>query len=266
MARQCALLGLARSSFYYPAAPETRLNVELMRRLDEQYTRTPFYGIRRMREWLKGEGYALNRKRVARLMQALGLEGLRPRRSFSRPGAGGRIYPYLLRDLEVVRPNQVWCTDITYVRMPEGFVYLMAIMDWFSRYVIGWTLSNTLDGNFCAQTLERALEQAQPEIFNSDQGAQFTSADFTGRLERRGVRISMDGSGRAYDNIFIERLWRSVKYEEVYLKDYGTVREAWEHLKAYFAFYNGERRHQALRYRTPAQVYLGGTPALAAGA
>lgn len=259
------MLGLARSSFYYAAAPEPAENLELLRRLDEQYTRTPFYGSRRMREWLKGAGYAVNRKRVRRLLRALGLEGLRPRRTFSRPGAGAKVYPYLLRDLEVVRANQVWCTDLTYVRMPEGFVYLMAIMDWFSRYVVAWTLSNSLDGHFCVELLERALAQGPPEIFNSDQGAQFTSADFTGRLERRGVRVSMDGRGRVYDNIFIERLWRTVKYEEVYLKDYATVPEAWRNLSAYFRFYNHERKHQALAYRTPAQVYESSRLRLAGG-
>jgi len=260
--RQCALLGLARSSFYYEATDETAENLDLMRRVDEQYTQRPFYGSRRMTEWLKGEGAVVNRKRIARLMSVLGLEGLRPRRSRSSPGAKQRIYPYLLRRLAIVRPNQVWCTDITYVRMPSGFLYLMAIMDWFSRYVVGWKLSNTLDSSFCVETLEEVLAKKRPEIFNTDQGSQFTSQDFTGCLERDGVRISMDGRGRVYDNIFIERLWRTVKYEEIYLKDYRTFREAWENLKAYFAFYNEERRHQALDYRTPAEVYLGSGQAL----
>lgn len=256
MARQCELLGLARSSYYHEAASETARNVELMRRLDAQYTKTPFYGARRMREWLKGEGLCVNRKRVARLMRNLGIEGLRPRRSLSRPAPGHRVYPYLLRGLAVVRPNQVWCTDITYVRMPVGFLYLVAVMDWFSRYVVSWALSNTLDGRFCVEALDGALRAGQPEIFNSDQGAQFTSGDFTGRLARRGVRISMDGRGRAYDNIFIERLWRTVKYEEVYLKAYASVGEAYSSLTGYFEFYNGARRHQSLAYRTPAEVYF----------
>jgi putative transposase len=210
-----------------------------------------------MREWLRSEGFGVNRKRVVRLMGGLGLEGLRPRRSFSRAGAKPCIYPYLLRGVVVLRRDQVWCTDITYVRMPLGFLYLVAIMDWFSRYVVSWALSNTLDGSFCVEALERALALGSPEIFNSDHGAQFTSVDFTGRLARRGVRISMDGRGRVYDNIFIERLWRTVKYEEVYLKDYQTVREASSNLTRYFSFYNEERPHQALSYRAPAQVYRG---------
>lgn len=227
-----------------------------MRLLDEQYLKRPYYGILRMTHWLREQGSPVNHKRVARLMNCMGLEGLRPKQNLSRPGAGHRIYPYLLRGLAVTHPNQVWCTDITYVRMPNGFVYLVAIMDWFSRYVVNWTLSNTLDGDFCVEALEGALRTGCPEIFNSDQGAQFTAEGFTKRLEGRGIRISMDGRGRAYDNIFIERLWRSVKYEEVYLKDYATVREAWLSLKDYFLFYNGERPHQALSNRTPEQVYL----------
>ena len=257
VARQCALLGLTRSSYYYAAVAAAPENLTLLRLLDEQYLRTPFYGILRMTAWLKAQGWRVNHKRVARLMACLGLEGLRPRRGCSRPGAGHRVYPYLLRGLEIKRPNQVWCTDITYVRMPAGFVYLVAVMDWYSRYVVSWALSNTLEGGFCLETLEEALGRGRPELFNSDQGAQFTSEAFTGRLEREGVRVSMDGRGRVYDNIFIERLWRTVKYEEVYVKDYGTVREAWTNLRAYFGFYNGERLHQALGYRTPAAVYLG---------
>lgn len=256
VARQCELLGLARSSFYYEAGAESAENLALLRKLDEQYLRTPFYGSLRMTAWLKRQGRPVNHKRVARLMRVLGIEGLRPKRALSRPGAGQRVYPYLLRGVAVTRPDQVWCTDITYVRMPAGFVYLVAIMDWFSRYVRTWALSNTLDGVFCQEALEAALCGRQPEIFNSDQGAQFTSAEFTSRLERRGIRISMDGRGRVYDNIFIERLWRTVKYEEVYLKDYGTVGEASTSLKAFFAFYNGARLHQALAYRTPAEVYF----------
>ena len=235
----------------------SRENLELMRRLDEQYTATPFYGIRRMTAWLRSQGYGVNHKRVSRLLRQMGIAAIYPGPKLSQPGEGHRVYPYLLRGVRIERPNQVWSTDITYIRLRQGFVYLAAVMDWFSRYVLAWSLSITLEVGFCLETLEEALQFGRPEIFNSDQGSQFTSTDYTGRLEQEEIRISQDGRGRALDNVFVERLWRSVKYEEVYLKDYTTVPEARQGLGSYFAFYNGERLHQALGYRTPAEVYRG---------
>lgn len=253
--RQCELAGLARSSLYYQPVAETGQNLELMRLLDEQYTRTPFYGIRRMTVWLGQQGHGVNHKRVARLMRQMGLEAIYPKPRLSKPGAGHQIYPYLLRDVEIGRVNQVWSTDITYIRLRQGFVYLVAVIDWYSRYVLAWELSVTMDMDFCITALERALRNQKPEIFNTDQGAQFTSTAFTDRLKAQGVRISMDGRGRALDNVFVERLWRSVKWEEVYLKDYRDVGEAVSGLKAYFDFYNRVRMHQSLEYRTPEAVY-----------
>jgi putative transposase len=227
----------------------------LMRLLDEQYTRTPFYGTRKMMAWLHTQGYPVERKRVRRLMQALGLQAIYPKPRTSLPGETMARYPYLLRGLSIERCNQVWSCDITYIRLQRGFIYLMAVIDWFSRYVLSWEVSVTLDTSFCLQGLDRALRDAKPEIFNTDQGVQFTSQGFTSRLKTADVKISWDGRGRALDNIFVERLWRSVKYEEVYLKDYQTVAEAVSNLRAYFSFYNQERLHQALDYQTPAQVY-----------
>lgn len=226
-----------------------------MRLLDEQYLKTPFYGSRRMAVWLGEQGYSVNRKRVQRLMRQMGMEALYPKRSTTKRGAGHKIYPYLLRDVAITRPDQVWSTDITYVPMRRGFMYLVAILDWYSRYVLAWRLSNSLETSFCIEALEEALERGRPEIFNSDQGVQFTSTSFTSRLERHGVAISMDGRGRALDNVFIERLWRTIKYEEIYLKDYDTVDELYEGLTHYFAFYHDERPHQSLTNRTPAAVY-----------
>jgi putative transposase len=228
-----------------------------MRLLDEQYTRTPFYGSRRLTAWLQAQGYAVNRKRVQRLLRRLGLEAIYPKPKTSAASARQPVYPYLLRQVPIERPNQVWSTDITYIRLRRGFVYLVAIIDWFSRYVLTWSVSITLEGSFCLDALERALQTAQPEVFNSDQGSQFTSAQFTGRLAAAGVRISMDGRGRCLDNIFVERLWRTVKYEEVYLKDYESALVATASLGQYFDFYNHERLHQALNYRTPYAVYFG---------
>ncbi len=255
--RQCELLELARSSYYYEPAGESAENLHYMRRIDEQYLRTPFYGSRRMTVHLQQQGYAVNRKRVLRLMRRMGLEGLAPGPNTSRPAPEHRVYPYLLRDLEIARPDQVWATDITYVPMPTGFMYLVAILDWYSRYVLAWELSNTLDTGFCLEALERALSGRRPDIFNSDQGVQFTSAAFTQRLDEARVRISMDGRGRVFDNIFVERLWRTLKYEDIYLKDYQSVAELLRGLADYFEFYNHERPHQALDYRTPAAVYQG---------
>jgi putative transposase len=257
IARQCELVGLPRSTWYYERQSETEENLLLMRLLDEQYTRTPFYGSRRMVIALGKQGRHVNRKRVQRLMQQMGIEAIYPKPRLSDPAPGHRLYPYRLRGLAITRPNQVWSTDITYIRLRKGFVYLVAILDWFSRYVVDWEVSITLDTNFCLSALERALARATPEIFNSDQGAQFTSDEFTGRLETAGVLISMDGRGRALDNVFTERLWRSVKYEEVYLKDYTGVLDAIANLKTYFRFYNFERPHQSLDDQTPASVYFG---------
>jgi putative transposase len=258
VARQCELLGVNRSSYYYTPALEGSLNLELMRLIDIQYTRTPFYGVRKLTEHFRRSGYRINRKRISRLMHLMALQGVSPKPSMSRKHPEHKIYPYLLREVNITDCNQVWCTDITYIRLKRGFLYLAAIMDWFSRFVIAWRLSNTLDVYFCLEMLHEALQSGQPLIFNSDQGVQFTSNRFTGILEDRNIEISMDGRGRCFDNIFIERLWRSVKYEEVYLQDYQTPQEAYSGLDQYFRFYNQERIHESLKYRTPAEVYMMG--------
>ena len=257
--RQCELLGLSRSSLYYRSEVDPSYNEHLMRLLDEQYLRTPFYGVPRMTEWLRRRGHAVNEKRVRRLLRAMGLEAIypRPKKGLSQADRQHKVYPYLLRGLEITRPGQVWAADITYIRMARGWVYLMAILDWFSRYVVAWELSITLEADFCVTTLQRALSLGRPEIFNTDQGSQFTSDGWTDTLKNAQVAISMDGRGRVFDNIFIERLWRSVKVEEVYLHDYQTVREVRDGLGWYFPFYNGERPHQALGDCTPAEVYTG---------
>ena len=254
---QCELLGLPRSSLYYQPSRDDSYNELLMRLLDEEYTRHPFYGVEQMTTFLRNQGHGVNPKRVRRLLRLMGLEAIYPKPRLSQPGQAHRIYPYLLRDVAIVRPDQVWSADITYIRMQRGFVYLMAILDWFSRFVVAWALSPTLEARFCVEALERALESAQPGIFNTDQGGQFTSTDFTGVLEAAEVRISMDGRGRFFDNIFVERLWRTVKYEEVYLKDYDNIEHAWENLAAYFRFYNEERYHTSLGKIPPAVVYFG---------
>jgi putative transposase len=255
--RQCELLGLSRSSLYYEPGGEVAEDLRLMRRIDEQYTACPFYGSRRMTAWLVERGEEVNRKRVQRLMRLMGLEAIYPKPRLSLAGKGHRIYPYLLRGVKVERVDQVWSTDITYIPMASGFMYLAAMIDWFSRYVIAWRLSNTLDGAFCLEMLEEALDGGKPEVFNTDQGVQFTAAAFTGRLEAAGVAVSMDGRGRALDNVFVERLWRSVKYEDIYIRGYETVTALHRGLARYFAFYNEERLHQSLGYRTPAAVYQG---------
>ena len=252
---QCELLGLARSRWYYTAVPESVLNQALMRWIDEEYTAHPFYGSRRMTAVLRRAGYPVNRKRVIRLMTELGLQAIYPKPATSQPCSNHRVYPYLLRGMAVTVPDQVWSTDITYIRLTGGFVYLVAILDWYSRKVLAWRLSNTLETTFCLACLDDALAHSQPLIFNTDQGAQFTSLAFTGRLAHAGIRISMDGRGRAHDNIFVERLWRSVKYEEVYPKAYETLDQAYQGLAQYFVFYNDQRPHQALSYRTPTEVY-----------
>jgi putative transposase len=257
LSRQCELLGLARSSWYYQPARESPQNERLMRLIDEQFTQTPFYGIRRMTAWLKTQNEPVNHKRVQRLMRKMGLEAIYPGPNLSRPGASARRYPYLLTGMELTAPNQVWSTDITYIRLPQGFIYLVAVIDWFSRYVLAWEVSNTMDVSFCLTALERALKRGKPQIFNTDQGAQFTSVAFTDRLLEADIQISHDGKGRALDNIFVERLWRSVKYEEVYLKDYATVAIAIANLAAYFQFYNQERLHQSLNYQPPTVIHFG---------
>lgn len=252
--RQCELLGLNRSTWYYEAALETAANLALMRRIDEQYLRTPFYGSRRMTAWLRRAGEEVNRKRVQRLMRLMGLEAIYPKPRTTVTVVCHK-YPYLLRNVVITRPNQVWAADITYVPMRAGYLYLTAILDWYSRYVLAWRLSNSLDTDFCLEALDEALSRGRPEIFNTDQGVQYTSREFTGRLQAAGVAISMDGRGRALDNVFVERLWRSVKYEEVYLKDYASGTECQAGLAAYLKFYCEERPHQALDYRTPWEAY-----------
>jgi putative transposase len=264
--RQCELLGLNRSSLYYEPARETAANLRLMRLIDEEYTAHPFYGTRKMTAWLVARGEAVNRKRVQRLMRVMGLEAIYPKPKLSVAGRGHRIFPYLLRDVSIERPDQVWSTDITYIPLAAGFMYLAAVIDWYSRYVVAWRLSNTLEGTFCLELLDEALSLGRPEVFNTDQGAQFTAEAFTGKLLAAGVKVSMDGRGRCLDNVFVERLWRSVKYEDVYLRCYETVPELGCGLGRYFAFYNGERLHQALGYRTPADVYGEGRRARGEGA
>ena len=255
--RQCELLGLGRSSLYYKSCGNSQYNEQLMRLLDEQYIETPFYGIDKMTKWLCRQGHYVNHKRVRRLMRKMGLEAIYPRRKrgLSIPDKQHKIYPYLLRDVQIIRPDQVWSTDITYIRMYRGWLYLVAVIDWFSRYVLAWEISITLESQFAVSALKEALSLGKPEIFNTDQGSQFTSIDFTKVLLDAGVQISMDGKGRVFDNIFIERLWRTVKVEEVYLHDYQTVTEARYNLSRYFELYNNRRLHQALGYRTPAEVY-----------
>lgn len=256
---QCRLLGVARSTVYYEPCGPPASDLAVMRRLDEQYTAMPFYGVERMTAALRRAGIRIGHNRVRRLLRLMGLEALYPKPRLSVPGGPEhRIYPYLLRGLRIERPNQVWSADITYIRLRQGFVYLMAVLDWFSRYVVSWSLSTTLEAWFCVQALRAALRTARPAIFNTDQGSQFTGGEWLGELTQAGVAISMDGRGRAFDNIFTERLWRSVKYEEVYPKDYGDVDEARRSLAAYFELYNRERLHQALGYRTPAEVHFGG--------
>jgi putative transposase len=256
--RQCQLLGLNRSSVYYEPATETAENRRLMRLIDQEYTAHPFYGSRKMTEWLVAQGEVVNRKRVQRLMRVMGLEAIYPKPKLSLAGRGHRIFPYLLRNVRIERVDQVWSTDITYIPMTRGFMYLAAVIDWYSRYVLSWRLSNTLEGTFCLEMLDEALSRGRPEVFNTDQGSQFTAEAFTGKLVSAGVAVSMDGRGRCLDNVFVERLWRTVKYEEVYLKCYETVPELVQGLGRYFRFYNEERLHQALDYRTPAVVYRQG--------
>ena len=254
--RQCELLALDRGSYYYAPGAETAENLNLMRRIDRLYVKWPFLGSRKMVVFLRRQGIEVNRKRVQRLMRLMGLEAICPKQHLSANGVDHRVYPYLLRGLEIVRPNQVWAADITYIPMRHGFLYLVAILDWYSRYVVAWKLSNSLETTFCREVLKDALRVGSPDIFNTDQGVQFTSDDFTQVLRDADVKVSMDGKGRVFDNIFTERLWRSVKYEEVYLKAYEDGWATQQGLQQYFAFYNTCRPHQALDYRTPEEVHL----------
>ena len=254
--RQCELLGIARSGVYRPARPANDNDLGVMRRLDELFTQWPFLGSRRLARMLRDEGHAINRKRVQRLMRLMGIAALGPKPRTTKPAPGHKVYPYLLRDLVIDRPNQVWAADITYIPSGRGFLYLVAVMDWASRAVLSWRLSNTMDASFCVEALEEALARfGKPEIFNTDQGSQFTGGDFTGVLIKAGVRISMDGRGRWMDNVFIERLWRSLKYEDIYLKGYADGREAKLGIAQWVGFYNTRRPHMALDHRTPMAVW-----------
>jgi len=257
--RQCRLAGVTRSGFYYQPVPETNENLFLMRLIDEQYMRHPEFGYPRMTDWLRDQGHCVNRKRVARLMQRMGLQAITPGPHTSKPAPGHKVYPYLLRDVEIERVNQVWSTDITYIPMQRGFMYLSAVIDWYSRFVLSWELSNSLDSLFCIAALEQSLEQGIPEIFNTDQGSQFTSDAFTGVLLDKQIALSMDGRGRAIDNVFIERLWWTLKYEDVYPKAYSDGHSLYRGLDAYFDYYNCERKHSALDKQTPAEVFMKGT-------
>jgi len=254
--RQCGLLGINRSSLYYRPVGIDDFTLMLMHELDKQYTETPFYGVLKMTEHLRSLGHLVNPKRVRRLLREMGLDAVYPKPKLSQANPEHKIYPYLLRNVQIERCNQVWSTDITYIRMKHGFVYLMAIIDWHSRYVLNWALSTTMDADFCIVALNEVLDDSLCEIFNTDQGSQFTTNRFTGPLLAKGIKVSMDGRGRALDNIFVERLWRSVKYEKVYLNDFQTVKEAYQGIKDYFEFYNHRRIHQSLDYKTPAEVYL----------
>lgn len=257
IARQCELLDVSRSRVYYRPRPIDSSDLTLMHRIDELHTAHPFYGTRMMTDHLRREGLVINRKRVQRLMREMGLKSMAPGPNTSKPHPEHKIYPYLLRDVRIERPNHVWSTDITYLRMHSGFAYLCAVIDWYTRYVLSFRLSNTLDVRFCIDALEAAFVHGRPEIFNTDQGSQFTSPKFTRGLLEREIKISMDGKGRAIDNVYVERLWRSVKYEEVYLKDYGCLNEARKSLTMYFKYFNEVRPHSSLDGRSPSELYFG---------
>jgi len=254
--KQCSLLNLSRSSWYYQPKGISLDQIELMHKIDRIYTKYPFYGSPRITAALHREGEKVNHKRIERLMKMMGIMAIMPKKNISKPDKSHLIYPYLLKGIKISANNHVWSTDITYIPIHSGFIYLVAIMDWFSRYVISWEISNTLDVYFCLEALDKALRTGKPEIFNSDQGSQFTSLSYTGKLLEHEIKISMDSKGRAYDNIFIERLWRNLKYEDIYLRDYQSVREAVLGIQNYFHFYNFQRPHQALNYATPAEVYF----------
>ena len=254
--RQGELIGLNRASYYYEPAGESELNLALMSAIDRQYTETPFYGWPKMTVCLRKQGYLVNHKRVYRLMQKMGIQAIYPKKRINPKRTEHPIYPYLLKDVEIVEPNQVWSTDITYIPLQQGFMYLVAVIDWYSRYILAWQLSNSLDGHFCQVALQQALDQGRPDIFNTDQGVQFTAHEFTAILKQANIQISMDGRGRALDNIFIERFWRSLKYEDIYLHDYASGPALIAGLKRYFSLYNNERPHQSLDYLTPAEVHF----------
>ena len=259
VSRQCELIGLPRSSFYREKSlgRESEENLRFMRLIDEEYTRHPFYGSRKICVWLRQLGYSINRKRVQRLMRVMGIQSIAPRPNTSKKHKAHPIYPYLLSNMQINKPNMVWCTDLTYIRLKHGFVYLVAVMDWYSRKVLSWEISNTMDDSFCVSALERAIRlHGRPQIFNTDQGSQFTGGDFTDVLKKHDIKISMDGKGRWVDNVFIEQLWRSVKYEDIYIKDYETVDALQKGLKTYFHFYNEQRPHQSFDYQTPNEMYL----------
>lgn len=253
--KQCELLGINRSSLYYEPVGIDEETLHLMNLLDRQHTKTPYYGVRKMSVFLKEQGYNVGKDRTRTLLRSMGLEAIFPGPNLSKRNYQHKVYPYLLKGVKIVRPNQVWGADITYIRLLYGFVYLVAIIDWYSRYVLSWRLSNTLDSDFCIEAIEEALRYGKPEIFNTDQGSQFTSFAFTNRLKEKKIVISMDGRGRAFDNIFVERLWRTVKYEDIYLKGYQTIKETDDGLKDYFYRYNNERYHQALNYKKPCDIY-----------
>jgi putative transposase len=258
--RQCELIELPRASYYREGSTgqETPKNLEIMKLIDAEYTKHPFYGTRQIRNYLRRQGYKINRKRVQRLMRKMGIQSIAPKPNTSKAHPQHKVYPYLLKNFDVTRPDQVWCSDLTYIRLAGGFVYLTAVMDWHSRYVLSWELSVTMDHEFCVSALERALRcHGTPYIFNTDQGSQYTSLEFTKVLKDKDIKISMDGKGRAMDNIFIERLWRSVKYEEIYVNEFKSVAQLRKALKKYFDFYNHERPHQSFDAQTPAEVYYG---------
>lgn len=255
--KQCELLELNRSSLYYEPVPLSEEDLRLMNVIDEEFTKRPCLGARQMMWRLRDLGYWIGRKRTRSLMRRMGLEAVFPKKNTSRPNPNHPVYPYLLRDVVITQPGQVWSMDITYIRLGKGFVYLVAVVDWHSRYVIAWRLSNTLTADFCVECLEEALQYGKPEIFNTDQGSQFTSEEFTRVLLDRGIQISMDGRGRALDNIFVERLWRTVKYEDVYLKGYQTIPDAQAGLRDYFDYYNMQRRHSSLEHKTPWMIFSG---------
>lgn len=252
---QCDLLSISKGALYYEPVKTGQFSITVMSFMDRQHIQTPFYGSRKMVVELRKNGYIVNRKRVQRLMVTMGIRAIYPNRSLSQRNKAHKIYPYLLKDIKIDTPNFVWSTDITYIQLREGFLYLVAIIDWYSRYVLSWRLSNTLDVSFCLDALEEALKKGTPVIFNTDQGSQFTSKDFTQILLDKGIKISMDGKGRVFDNIFIERLWRSVKYENVYLKGYETCKETIDGLGSYFLFYNNQRPHQSLGYKVPHEIH-----------
>ena len=261
MSRQCRLLGLARSSYYRQLKPESTENLALMKAIDKTHTDHPFFGARQLVRFLGDDGWVVNRKRVRRLMALMGLEAMCPKPNLSKPNQAHKIYPYLLRDVEIIHPNHVWSTDITFIPLVGGYAYLCAVIDWYSRMVLSWTLSNKMDVGFCIETLQAALRRyGPPDVFNADQGSQFTSPDFTRILSDRGIQISMDGKGRCLDNVFCERLWRSVKYEEVYIFGYDSIPIGQSRLAAYFKFYNHRRPHSSLGGLKPAEVYAAALP------